>query len=106
MALTLNTHVFSFTHLAHCIYQFSDHRLQVSEKYKVLTCSHTEVYANKFDLGLKYIEVIQVSSIEQIMIGCSPQCYIPSFMTIGLLVREKIFEGLLPYMGMAAILVM
>ena len=39
MTLTLNTHVVSFTHLAHCIYQFSDHRLQVSEKYKVSTFS-------------------------------------------------------------------
>ena len=33
--------------------------------------------------------------------------YIPSFKVIGLLVLEKkIFEGFLPYMGMAAILVM
>ena len=41
------------------------------------------------------------------MIGLSPQCYIPSFMTIGLPVWEKkIFEGFLPYMGMAANLVM
>ena len=106
ITLTLNTHVVSFTHLAHCIYQFSEHRLQVSEKYKVLTFSNTKVYANKFDLRLKWIEGIQVSSFEQTMIGSSPQCYILSFMTIGLLVREKIFEGFLPYMGMAAILVM
>ena len=28
---------------------------------------------------------------ETAMIGSSPKCYIPSFMTIGLLVREKIF---------------
>ena len=28
MTLTLNTHVVLFTHLAHCIHQFSDHRLQ------------------------------------------------------------------------------
>ena len=35
-----------------------------------------------------------------------PRCYIPSFMEIGLQVLEKIFEGFLPYMGMAAILVM
>ena len=45
-----------------------------------------------------------MSSIEQTMIGLTPKCYIPSFMTIGLLVQEKIFKGLLPYMGMAAIL--
>ena len=38
--------------------------------------------------------------------GWSPQCYIPSFVEICLPVPEKIFEGLLPYMGLAAILVM
>ena len=37
----------------------------------------------------------------------SPQCYIPSFVEIGPPVLEKkIFEGFLPYMGVAAILVM
>ena len=41
------------------------------------------------------------------MMGWSPQIYIPSFVEIGPLVpEEKIFEGFLPYMGMAAILVM
>ena len=36
-----------------------------------------------------------------------PLCYIPSFVEIDLLVPvKKIFEGFLPYMGMAAILVM
>ena len=40
------------------------------------------------------------------MMGRSPRCYIPSFVKIGLPVLEKkIFEGFLPYMGMAAILV-
>ena len=39
--------------------------------------------------------------------GPSPQCYIPSHKVIGPLVLEKkIFEGFLPYMGVAAILVM
>ena len=39
--------------------------------------------------------------------GWSPQCYIPSFMKIGLPVLEKkISEGFLPYMGVAAFLVM
>ena len=36
------------------------------------------------------------------MMGWSPQCYIPSFVKIGLPVLEKIFEGFLPYMGVAA----
>ena len=40
------------------------------------------------------------------MMGWSPQYYIPSFVEIGLPVPEKkIFEGFLPYMGMAANLV-
>ena len=41
------------------------------------------------------------------MMGWSPQCYIPSFVEIGLPVPEKkIFKGFLPYVDMAAILVM
>ena len=41
------------------------------------------------------------------MMGWSPKCYIPSFVEINLPVPEKkIFEGFLPYMGVAAILVM
>ena len=41
------------------------------------------------------------------MMGRSPRCYIPSFVKIGPPVLEKkIFEGFLPYMGMAAFLVM
>ena len=39
--------------------------------------------------------------------GPSPRCYTLSFVEIGLAVpKKKIFEGVLPYMGMAAILVM
>ena len=41
------------------------------------------------------------------MMGLSPRYYIPSFVEIGPPVPEKkIFEGFLPYIGMAAILVM
>ena len=41
------------------------------------------------------------------MMCWSPLSYIPSFVEIGLPVPEKkIFKGFLPYMGMAAILVM
>ena len=39
------------------------------------------------------------------MIGQNPQCYIPSHKVIGPLVLEMIFEGFLPCMGMAAVLV-
>ena len=54
MTFTLNTHVVSFTYLAQCISNFfRPQAAEVSEKYKVLTFSHTKVYANKFDLGLK-----------------------------------------------------
>ena len=39
--------------------------------------------------------------------GRSPQCYILSFMEMGLPVSEKkTFEGFLPYIGVVAILVM
>ena len=38
------------------------------------------------------------------MMGRSPQCYIPSFVEIGPLVPEKNFEGVSPYMGVAAIM--
>ena len=41
------------------------------------------------------------------MMGWSPRYYIQSFVEIGLPVPEKkIFEGFLPYLGMAAILIM
>ena len=40
------------------------------------------------------------------MMGWCPGCYIPSFVEIGPPVREKIFEGFLPYMGVVAVLVM
>ena len=37
------------------------------------------------------------------MMGWSPGCYIPSYVEIGALVPEKIFEGFLTYMGLVAI---
>ena len=53
------------------------------------------------------VKVTTGSSFEQTMITLSPRCYIPSFVEIGLPVLEKkIFEGFLPYMDVAAILVM
>ena len=78
----------------------------VSEKSTVFTFSHREALATKFDLAVKQVKVTRGSSFEQIMMGWSPQCYIPSFVEIGLLVQEKIFKGFLPYVGMEAILVM
>ena len=39
------------------------------------------------------------------MMGSSPRCYIPSFVEISPPIPEmKIFEGVLPYMGMVAII--
>ena len=59
----------------------------------------------------KNIKVHPRSSFEQILLGPSPQCCIPSPKVIGPLVPEKkIFKWFLPYiyiyMGVAAILVM
>ena len=45
-------------------------------------------------------------TIMQFMMALRPRCYIPSFMQIRPAVPEKIFKGFLPYVGMAAILVM
>ena len=79
----------------------------VSEKSTFLTFSYGKAQVTKFDLAIKYVKVNPGSSVEHTMMGWSPQCYIPSFVEIGLPVSEKkIFEGFLPYMGVVAILVM
>ena len=44
--------------------------------------------------------------LKKAKMGQSSICFIPSFVEIGPLVPEKIFKGFLPYMGVAAILVM
>ena len=81
--------------------------LSASQKSIVLTFSHVKAYVSKIDLAVKLVKFIPGSSIEQTMMNWSPQCYIPSFMEIGPPVLEmKIFEGFLPCIGMAAILVM
>ena len=57
--------------------------------------------------AVKYVKVTSGSSFEQTMMGGSPRCYIPSFVKIGPpFLEKKISEGFLPYMGVAAILVM
>ena len=65
----------------------------VSEKSTVFTFSLRKAYVTKFDLAVKQVKVTPGSSFEQTMMGWSPQCYIPSFVKIGLPVLEKIFEG-------------
>ena len=77
-----------------------------SEKSTVFTFFPIEKPVTKFDLAVKMVKVTPGSSFEQTMMGWIPRCYIPCFMEIGPPVLEKIFEGFLPYMGMAAILVM
>ena len=78
----------------------------VSEKSTIFTFSYGKAQVTKFDLAVKLVKVNPRSSFEQTMMGWSPRCYIPSFVEIGPPVLEKIFEGFLPYMGVAAILVM
>ena len=79
----------------------------VSEKSTVFTFSHRKAKVTKFDLAVKYVKATRGSSFEQTMKGWRPRCYISSFVEIGPPVPEKkIFERFLPYMGMAAILVM
>ena len=78
----------------------------VSEKSTIFIFSYIKAQETKFDIVIKYVKVNPGLSFEQIMIGWSPRCYIASFVKIGPLVPEKIFEGVLPYTGMAAILVM
>ena len=91
----------------HNFMQFQVTGYKSSEKSTVFTFSYRKALVTKFDLAVKQVKVNPGSSFEQTMMGRSHQCYIPSFMEIGPPVREKkIFEGFLPYMGMAAILVM
>ena len=70
------------------------------------TFSYRKAYVIKFDIAVKKVKVTPGSSFEQFMMGWSPRCYIPNFVKIGPPVLEKIFDGFLPYMGVAAILVM
>ena len=79
----------------------------ISKESMIDTFYHVKAKAAKFDLTVKKVKVTPGSSFVQTMMGRSSKCYIPSFMEIGPLVPvKKIFEGFLPNMGMAAILVM
>ena len=91
----------------HNFMQFQVTGCKSSEKSTVFTFPYRKAYVTKFDLAVKYVKVNPGSSFEQTLMCRSHQCYIPSFVEIGQKVWEKkIFEGFLPYMGMAAILVM
>ena len=56
---------------------------------------------------LRLMSVLQVGACKGVIeLDLSKICYISSFVKIGPPVPEKIFEGFLPYIGVAAILVM
>ena len=79
----------------------------VSEKFTFFTFSYRKAHVTNFDLAVKLVKVTPGSSFEQTMMDRSLRCYKPSFVEISLSISEKkIFEGFLPYMGVAAILVM
>ena len=60
-----------------------------------------------FNEKINLLLFVQYESEHVMRMGWSPRCYIPSFVKIGLPVLEKkSFEGFLPFMGVAAILVM
>ena len=92
-----------------CLYlpTFRSQASIVSEKSTVFTFSRRIAYVSKFDLVVEYVKVAPGSSFILTIMGRSSRCYIQSFVNIGPSVLEKkIFKGVLPYMGMAAILVM
>ena len=102
MTLTFNTHISSYI-----LPNFRSLAAIVSEISSVFTFSYRKTLVTKFDLAIKQVKVTRGSLFIQTMMGRSPRCYKTSFVEIGLPVLEKkIVEGFLPYMGMAAILVM
>ena len=79
----------------------------VSEISTIFTFSYGKAKVTKFDLAVKQAKVTPGSSFEQTMMDWSLQCNKTSVVDIGPLVPEKKpFDGLLPYRGVAAILVM
>ena len=71
-----------------------------------VTLSHCNHIAQEWLSGCREKNILQVDLFEQTMMGWSPRCYIKSFIEISPPVLVKVFEGFLPYMGVAAILVM
>ena len=105
MILTFNTHISSYIQINVCSFYLSGHWLQKFLKNStVFTFSYRKAEVTKFDLAIKLVMVTTGSSFEQTTMGWSPQCYKPSSVEISQPVPEKIFEGFLPYMGVAAIL--
>ena len=87
--------------------KYYDFHLNSYRNMDILRFLQYKYIRNQTGIAVKKVKVNQDSSFVQIRQGQHPQCYIPSPKAIGLLVPEKeIFKRFLPYMGMAAILVM
>ena len=98
-----HTFIYSISYLP----SFRSQTAIISEKYIVFTFSCRKALVTKFGIVVKLVKVNPGSELEQTMMYQSPQCYIPSFVKFGPLVLEKkMFEGFLPYMGVATILFM
>ena len=80
----------------------NDVEIQNSHTFIIsISCLHLPTFRSQAAI------VSEKSSFEQTMMGWSTRCYIPlKLVEIGPPVPEKIFEGFIPYMGLAAILVM
>ena len=90
------SHIFIYSIRGLLLLTFRSLNAIVSEKSTVFTFSYKKPKLPNFTSW---------SSFEQIKMGWSPQYYVPSFVEICPPVSEMIFEGFLPYMGLAAILV-
>ena len=74
--------------------------------YQQFSCIFSNTKGSKLDLGVKKVKVNLRLSFEQTLLGPSPGCCIPRPKVIVPLVPEKkIFKAFLPYMSVAAILV-
>ena len=109
MTLTLYTHMYTFIYSISCMY-LPCFRSQAPKGSESIVFTFSYLYriacVTQFDFVVKEVKVNPGLLSEQTMMNPSPQCYIPSFMEISPLVLEKkIFEVFLPYMGVAAILV-
>ena len=99
------SHTFFFTQIV-CIYQFSGHRLLYFLKNPLFSLLPVENPKLPNYIFLEKVKVNPGSLFEQTVMGWSPKCYTPTLKEIGPTVPEKkIFEGFIPYMGVAAILV-
>ena len=99
------SHIFTYSIRCLLLLTFRSVAAIVSEKSTVFPFSYRKACYQILPCRKK-VKVTPGSSFEQTLMGSSPRCYIPIFVEIGPPVPEKkLLEGFLPYMGMAAILV-